>query len=251
MKQILILLLVFTVIFSSCKKEDKNKENEPVKSENKIVKDSVFTSIVRPNEKLKLGKVMTDDFEFINYNDNGDYFYVFLKKGNQEIAMIYDWKVNKKRQFNRGDIIRVDWKIDSMWVSGDGESLHFEEWAKDAHKIKDGKVSLFKKKFKTPLSYHYSEEFSTVFLDEIYTLVEYYLANSKRDLVRVNLEDPNAIIEYSIENRNENGKEYVVIGIKNNSEGLSSIMQWLYIENGERLVLYEYDLGNEKLIEFK
>jgi hypothetical protein len=251
------LLFLLSLLVLSCNKKNKTVVVKPkVKKETQTIavkKDSIhnLTSIIRPNQKLTLGKMMTDEFEFVSYNDNGDYFLIRVKKNKEEISLIYDWDKTKKYEFNRGDVINIDWKIDSMWVAGDGESLHFEEWAKQAVKVKDGPVSLFKKKYKKPLRFNYLEKYTDDFFDEIYLLVEYYLANSNQELVITNLNDPNLDLEYSIEERAEGGKEYIVIGISNSFEGHSSIIQWLYIEQGEKTTLYEYDLANEQLIEFK
>jgi hypothetical protein len=252
-----VMLFITFCFLTSCDKKSKPNDLPELKSENvqgseTVKKDKINydTSPIRPNQKLEVGTQMTDRFEFINYNDDGDYFLIFVKKNNEAFSLIYDWDVNEKYKFNRGDIINIDWKMDSMRVSGDGESLHFAEWAKAATKVKNGNVSLFKKKHKKPLKFNYQKEYSDSYLDKIYLLVEYYLANSKQELVKANLNDSNIEIEYSIEERTLDGKEYIVIGIGNNFENHTSIMQWLYIENGEETELYEYDLANEKLIKF-
>lgn len=252
-----VVLFIAFCFLTSCDKKNKPNDLAELKSENvqgseSVKKDKInyATSPIRPNQKLEVGTQMTDSFEFINYNDDGDYFLIFVKKNNEKFSLIYDWDVSEKYKFNRGDIINIGWKMDSMWVSGDGESLHFAEWAKSATKVKDGNVSLFKRKYKKPLKFNYQKEYSDSYLDKIYLLVEYYLANSKQELVKANLNDPNIDIEYSTEERTLDGKEYIVIGIGNNFENHTSIMQWLYIETGEELELYEYDLANEKLIKF-
>jgi hypothetical protein len=141
-------------LFFSCKKKaesnfstSKVKENKQNVAIPEDIQYNNYTSVIRPKEKLVLGKIMTDEFEFVSYNDGGDYFYIYVKKNNEEFSLIYDWERKGDYEFKRGDIINLDWKIDSIRIAGDGESLQFTERAIKARKMKDGNVSLFKSKY--------------------------------------------------------------------------------------------------------
>jgi len=46
-----------------------------------------------------------------------------------------DWHDNEKYNFKYGDLIKVKWKMDSLWIAGDGETLDFSERVIDAEKI--------------------------------------------------------------------------------------------------------------------
>ncbi len=180
MKNILskVLLLTFFVL-CSCKKEELNKKPEE-SSTNKTAKNKeskkIFKSDFRPNQKTELGEIYENRVEFIDYNDDGDYSLMNVKEG----SFIYNWERTKNNDFCRGDILSVKWKMDSIWIAGDGETLDFTEIGFEVKKIEDGKVSKFRKKYKEPLSYHHNyEERTDWFFDKIYLTVEYYIANSK------------------------------------------------------------------------
>jgi len=253
----LLFPLLMLAILSSC--TDKNKldtdkagaipQKEKVNSDPVVQSSEDYKSDLRPNEKLKLDQVYSDTAEFVEFSDGGDYSYVIIKKDHKTIALTTN--ENSASSYTRGDIFDVKWKVDSVFIAGEGEKLEFTEWFVSAAKIKDGSVSLFRKKYKEPIKYTWSgeEQYTVSFKDYLYTLVEYYLANSKKELVKSNLENPDANLTYSIENQKRDGRDYTVLGIANEFENRTSIMQWLYLDT-ENNKLYEYDLGNDKLIEF-
>ena len=207
-----------------------------------------FKSDIRPDEKLDLDKIYSDTAEFVEFSDGGDYSYLVIKKGKKTIALTTN---DSNPDFVRGDIFDVKWKIDSIYIAGDGERLDYTEWFVGAKKIKEGSVSLFRKKYKKPIKYHWATdaEYTTEYKDYLYTLVEYYLANSDKDLVKSHLTDSNEELSYSIEEGEKDGRSYVILGLATEFEHRTSIIQWLYLDNENRK-LYEYDLANDKLIEF-
>lgn len=209
---------------------------------------NVFSAI-RPDERLNKGEQYTDEAEYVEYDANGDYALFTVKKGKEVVALQTNFEGADK--FLRGDILKITWKIDSTFIAGEGEKLDFTEWLINAEKVKDGSVSLFRKKYTKPIKYTWAEgeEYSQDFKDYLYTLVEYYLANSKKDLVKVHLKNPDTALVYSIEDRQKDGRSYTVLGIANEFEHHTSIIQWLYLDSETRK-LYEYDLANDKLVEF-
>lgn len=253
--------LVLFALLISCKgnKEIAAKANAAAQKTNFGSNDSIsrvipkeFESEMRPNEKLKLQQVYTDVAEYMGFNEGGDYSYVEIKKNNQIISLTSNLVGDEKPNYTMGDIYEFKWNIDSVFIAGDGERRDFTEWFISAKKVKDGSVTLFRKKHSKPMKYNWSGEnaYSTEFKDYLYAQVEYYLANSKSELVKADLEDPNVNLVYSIEEREFEGRSYIVLGVASEFENHASVMQWLYIDNETR-ILYEYDLGNEKLIEFK
>ena len=68
-------------------------------------------------------------------------------------------------------------------------------------------------------------------------------------MIKSTIESPDASLTYSIEDGEKSGRSYTILGISNEFENRTSIIQWLYLDNENRK-LYEYDLGNDKLIEF-
>lgn len=249
--------LAVLVLLFSCKE---NKETNP-ENLNKVQKDTtslketeagpdrIETSDLRPNEKLKLQQVYTDLVEYVDFDANGD-FTLFTVQKDKHLVSFYN-NLESAGSFKRGDLLEVKWKIDTIYIAGEGEKEDFGEWLVDAKKVKDGNVSLFLKKYKKPIKYYTAkEDYTTDYKDYLYTQVEYYLANSKNELVKAALKDPNADLSYSIEEKEKEGRSYTVLGISNDGEHHTNIIQWLYLDNENRN-LYEYDLPNDKLIEFK
>ena len=97
-----------------------------------------FSSNLRHNKSILLNKIYTDTIEFKSYNDEGDYFYLTGKNEKRDISLIYNWEWEKDNKYNfrNGDLIKVKWKMDSIWVEGDGGTLDFTERAIDAEKVK-------------------------------------------------------------------------------------------------------------------
>lgn len=253
----LFYVLVLLVLLSACNQKG-NTKKLPLKtpSKEKIVENNrgksinqKFKSTLRPNRDLELHKVYTDTVQFIDYNTDFDYFFIEVKKGNDLAGLNTN---SDDINFNRGDILEVKWKIDSVFIAGDGETLDFSEWLVNAKKIKDGNLSLFKKKYKKEIKFYFTDEnMSNWYKDLLYKNVEYYIANSKNKLLKSHIENPSPDEElsYSIEDGEHNGKPYTVLGLANEFEHRTSIIQWLYFDQ-ETKKLYEYDLGNDKLIEF-
>jgi predicted rRNA methylase YqxC with S4 and FtsJ domains len=117
-------------------------------------------------------------------------------------------------------------------------------------KIKDGKVSLFKKNYKKELNIIYEKEFTKDGMDFIYKTIQYYLANTTNELVKTNLNNKNANLLFMIEPDFERNKEfYTHIGIATSHENHTQVFQWLYLNEDDEL--FEYDLPNDKLIKFE
>ncbi len=216
--------------------------------------NEVLTSPVRGGEQLEVGKIYTDDdFEYVEYNDQGDYFFFVVQRDDERMIFLDGYPAGSTLPvLNRGDRVEIQWKVDSSWVAGDGERLVMTEWATNIKKTEDGSLSLFKKKHPNPLPYQYDKEwaFTEGFLVRIREAVEYYLANTKQQRVRDVLDDPSANIGFSIEEQRRDGQLYYLIGIYNEFENHTNTFQWLYLSDNEWAKIFEYDLPNDKLIEF-
>lgn len=113
------------------------------------------------------------------------------------------------------------------------------------------KVSDFRKNYGKEIYYNYSGDFnySQKYLEELYLKVEYYVANSKNELLK-NIIANKDRLEYSVEEQQRNGKEYTVLGIGTVTEGRITKAQWIYYD-AENKILYEYDLPNDELVVFE
>lgn len=92
-----------------------------------------FKSNIRPNQKLNLNTIYNDTIIFVRYNDDYDYFFLEGRKNSQNVSLIYNWDDNNY-SFNMSDSIIIKWKIDSIYIAGDGETLDFAEFVIDAIK---------------------------------------------------------------------------------------------------------------------
>ncbi|MBF4491139.1 hypothetical protein IR010_01190 [Flavobacterium sp. MR2016-29] len=256
MKQIYCLAL-FALLFSCKENKETNSENLnksaqkdtlSVKEINTTASKENFESDLRPSEKLKLGQPYSDTVEFVEFDNNGDFPLFSVQKNKKLVGLVSNSEDAPK--FKRGDVLELKWKMDTLYVAGESEELNFSEWMISAKKVKDGNVSLFLKKYKKPIKYSSAkEDYTDGFKDYLYTQVEYYLANSKQELVKTAIKNPDADLSYSIEEKDKEGHIFYVLGISNDFEHHTNIIQWIYIDSNNNQ-LYEYDLPNDKLVEF-
>lgn len=231
-----IAFLFLAFLISCTQAETKNKPVDKPRT-------GPARQIVTQNDSLH-----RDTIEFVSYNDDFDYSQLNGKKGKQEISFIND--KNNDRSFLRGDFIAIEWKHDPIYIAGDGDTPQNAEWIVSAKKIKDGNVSKFRKAYDKPIKYHYSkeEEISDSYLGHLYDFAEYYMANSKKGLIKLSIKNKDQLA-YSIEKQKKENKDYYVLGIYTESEHTINTFQWLYIDP-ETNKIYEYDLANDQLIYF-
>lgn len=112
------------------------------------------------------------------------------------------------------------------------------------------KVSDFRKNYGKEIYYNYIGDFNYTqsYLDELYLIAEYYIANSKNELLKSIIENKGRL-EYSVEQQQRNDKEYTVLGIGTVTEGRITKAQWIFYD-AENKILYEYDLPNDELVVF-
>ena len=148
--KISILLIALSFGFLGCNNSVESKKTDPITTalvdttqlnvaevkEVIEVKDT-FHSSLRPNAPILLNKTYTDTIEFATYNDDGDYALLMGKKNNKEVVLIYntDWRDNEKYNFKYGDLLKVNWNMDSIYLAGEGEALDYKETAIDVTRI--------------------------------------------------------------------------------------------------------------------
>ncbi len=145
MKHIIFILFLSLVSCNQGVKEKNIRETKVQKTEtiqeqvdtlatNK--KPTVFSSALRPNKAVVFDEIYTDTLEFRDYYDDADVYFLIGKKKGIDISLAYtwDWMNNQEYNFRQGDIIAVQWKIDSLVKAGDEEEIEILEWAVDARK---------------------------------------------------------------------------------------------------------------------
>ncbi|MCL1665075.1 DUF4105 domain-containing protein [Elizabethkingia ursingii] len=235
------LPLVAALLIVSCKKNE-----GVVPLETKPDSSAIIASdSIKVNHPKNTGQVITGDF--YAYEEIGDYLYLLIKDNGKTESFVTQ-AVDK--DLNRGDQVEVKWKKGHIEISGDNDRKEDSKMLVSVKKIKDGALSLFKQRYTKPVKYTFGQDLdlSNEERDNIYNNVQYYLANTKNKLLLLHLKK-NEELTYSIEERNEQGKDYIVLGLGTEFENRFSVAQWLYIDqrNGD---LYEYDLPNDKLVPF-
>ena len=85
-----------------------------------------FSSQLRPNETLELGKVYADTVNYVDFNDvDYDDRLFIVEKNKATMFLIFNTEL--KTQLLAGDNIEITWKIDSLRPAGDPEYLDFRE----------------------------------------------------------------------------------------------------------------------------
>ncbi|RXK83597.1 hypothetical protein [Filimonas effusa] len=215
--------------------------------------DQLYTSDLRPDRLVPLEKIFVDTVTYVDFSGDGDYMLCFIRKSSQLLSLVCDNVPEGKLNFLRGDTLEIKWKMDSIWIAGEGERLDFAEWLTNVRKIKDGKVEAFRKSNPKPIKYWHAREksYGEDFKDYLYRLVEYYIAYSEKELVKAQLHNAeNNGFVYSIEEMEKNDRHYTVLGLSVDRGTHSNIIQWLYLDSETRL-FYEYDPATDKLVEFK
>jgi hypothetical protein len=252
------ILFLFVLLLVACNNQSNKKMNalsdeEPPKS--KVPNDTIVTSDIHiePSisvEGIVLQKIYTDTVRFKEFNDDGDYFLFIATKGKEEMSLIYSDDILNRNDFARGDEIRIEWELDSIRYAGDEEVLDFAKWLRKAKKIKDGKVSLFRKEHNKEITYvpnTAEANYSDSFIDRVRIVVEYVVANSKAETLQRVLNTPKATIFYSIKEIEKENRIYYAFHISSELDGQLNDIQQIY-QDVETGVLFGYDPLNDMLI---
>lgn len=235
-----LTLLLFVFVMVSCRPKDKVQSNPVVKPA-----DQADTS---HNKLSNTNSIQHDRLEFPRYDDDGDYFQLMAKKGNELFVFLNEQ--SDDRSLLRGDTIDISWKVDTIEIPGDGGSKMAADKIVSLAKVANGNVSKFRSTYKYPLHYTWAkdEHYSQSYLDKVYQHVEYYLANTNNLLIGDCIKKRRKL-SYSIEQQHRDEQEYTMIGISTTSEHHVNIIQWLYLNAAENSC-YEYDLAADSLIKF-
>ena len=89
------------------------------------------SSKLRGDEVLEIGKIYKDTVVFLENITDYDYFFFLVSKEKDTARIIY---YDDEIPFRKGDIIALQWKMDSIDIAGEG-ILSFEEWYVSGKKI--------------------------------------------------------------------------------------------------------------------
>ena len=90
------------------------------------------SSKLRGDEVLEIGKIYKDTVVFLENITDYDYFFFLVSKEKDTVGIIY---YDEKIPFRKGDTIALQWKMDTVYIAGEGDILSFEEWYVSGKKI--------------------------------------------------------------------------------------------------------------------
>lgn len=192
-----------------------------------------------------------DTLIFKEYNDDGDIALFYVQEGNKSWPMVFKAKNEPSTDLLRGDIVEVVWKKEKL-RNMDNDLMDINQVLLDYSKLKDGKVHALRRNHPNLLQYDKSSELKLTdsYLAYLTAYLEYYIAYSTQPLIKEILKEKGqAEMIYQVNEITFKNRPYMVISLETNHENKQSVIQWLYIDNENRK-LYEYDIFNEKLIEF-
>lgn len=206
MKSKILLIKVAVFCLTACNNSSKTdndgkkpEQNAPQKNVPEQIVVEKYTSEIRPGEKLQLKKNYTDMFEYVDYDDHYDDFLFVVKKGDSIHSLIDAGEIVNNLELNKGDLLEIQWKMDSMRPAGDESLLLFKEFAQKITKIKDGKLSVFLKNNKKPRKYIFmADDISEGDQKELTNEVEYFLAITTDKKIQQYLNDKKGLIEIQI-----------------------------------------------------
>lgn len=149
-------LIIFVLFLSACQQKGELKtepEIEIFERESKEAKQGTLETHQGQNQlesttlqyDTKLfNEIQKDTIEFIDYNDNYDYRYMIGRKKGKNLTFVYNWNWtdNQEYNFRQGDLILIEWKMDSIRMAGDEEVVDVVERALDAKKIASGNMPI-------------------------------------------------------------------------------------------------------------
>ena len=206
--------IIIIVLLFSCQKKEYNDSS---------MKENSFTKTSKKEESLK------DNFEFVEYNDEGDNNLLYAKKEGKGYEFITS-NIDYSNLF-RGDICEIQWKKDTVYLAGDNEYAQIINQLVSIKKIQDGNLSKFIKTYNKELKYHWNGDdgYSDGYLNKLYLVAQYYIANSKNESIKSRVKQKEEI-EYSIEEQTMNNRVYEVLGIGYSFESHFTLMQWIYFD---------------------
>ena len=90
------------------------------------------SSNLRGDEVLEIGKIYKDTVVFLENITDYDYFFFLVSKEKDTVGIIY---YDEEIPFRKGDTIALQWKMDTVYIAGEGDILSFEEWYVSGKKI--------------------------------------------------------------------------------------------------------------------
>lgn len=133
-----VILFAPLLALLSCGNNTQRSNTDTADSSTVSIDTATYSSRLRPNEKLQLGKVYTDTVIFDNVDEHGDYTWVAVRKGKDTVGLVvYEESV----PFVKGEEIELKWKVDSIRYAGDEAYLEHVDYFVAAKRLKPLKLT--------------------------------------------------------------------------------------------------------------
>ncbi|SKB91746.1 hypothetical protein SAMN05660841_03077 [Sphingobacterium nematocida] len=253
-----VIFFLIVILITACHNESSKNKNilvDEKPSNVQVLSDTTASNKAinktsHSTQEISLQKKQTDTVLFKAFNDEGDYFLFIVNQGKKEMALIYNDDIPNRNDFVRGDKIIIEWGLDSIRNAGDDEVLDFVKRLRKAKKIKDGKLSLFRKEYRKTIMYvsnNAVDNYSEHFINQVYNIVEYVVANSRAETLQQVLQTPKVTLFYSITEIEKANRMYYVFHISSKMDEQFENIQQIY-QDVESATLYEYDPVTDALI---
>lgn len=219
-------LFLGVAFITACNFSGDDAENQPVQR-----------SVLDEAPVNPIGLVYWDTLEFVEYHHLGALATIELKKGNTTKALVVEDPESFPADFKRGDILSIEWKMDSLWLEDDGLQGQLRAFLISAKKIREGMASAFESQeggeIKAEFNAHYN--FSPEMVNNMRGIVEEYLASSQDAAILELRADPTNQFSFQIEEGEHGDNFYTVLGIKSSKS--ETPFRWLFVDTESNTVL--------------
>ena len=136
--------IILCLIHNSCNQTSKQVENNT--NDSTKIQIDTLESFLRPGLRLKINTMLVDTVRYIGFEDTSDEPILFVENLNSKdtVGIIYK---TENPDYVRGDLIEIQWRIDSIRYAGDSEFLNFTEFLTSSKLVKPLKLTDKKIKF--------------------------------------------------------------------------------------------------------
>lgn len=137
MQKLILVIIIACLSFMACKSGNSSKSEMTTVSDSienivaKAEEPTPTTKEIQPNLVSKANKIFIDTVKFISASYDYDYWFMDTLLKNDTTMFILD----EVYDFKIGDKLEVKWKLDSIPIAGDGESMHAAKQAITVKKL--------------------------------------------------------------------------------------------------------------------
>lgn len=127
---------IFLIFLISCAEANNVNSSEAQGDTSNLAEivaiENPLSNSPKDDQEIEIGKIYTDTVKFISVDTDYDYWLFYAEKNKDTIGYIF----NEEYNFESGDQLEIQWKMDSIWIAGEGDELDFSKWLVSAKKLK-------------------------------------------------------------------------------------------------------------------